>query len=40
MEPNDILESQDRRRYHMVVGTLVFTAIYSAVLIGVRTVMS
>ena len=40
MHPNDIMENPNRRRYHLVAGSIVCTAVYAIVLIGVRTVMS
>lgn len=39
MQSNDILENPARRPYHVLVGSVVCSAIYLVVLVGVRIVM-
>lgn len=37
--PNNILEDQRRRPFHIAVGTFVLFAAYTAVVVGVRTIL-
>jgi hypothetical protein len=37
--PNNIIEDQHRRPFHMAVGTFVLFAAYTVVVVAVRTIL-